>query len=212
MEFEARELLDSEKAADLFSDYEGGGPRKENNTLQEIWSDVMSPFVDLLSTKARVAGITTDVEQNVIRFLLFKVVLGMVQPRRSDDVWVPKALSYNARLSQLLTRREYYALSRVLRLDVTLLIERGNEVWGRLWRLGAIASGDETVVPHKGIRARPLRQFILRKPHSTGVKLYVLVDVVEPYVTNIYLYVGARGRLRRASTVQGNMNTRQIPK
>ena len=29
MEFEARELLDSEKAVDLFSDYEGGFPRKD---------------------------------------------------------------------------------------------------------------------------------------------------------------------------------------
>ena len=210
MEFEPRELLDSEKAADLFSDYEGGYPRKDYNTLQEIWCDVMSPFIDLLTKKARVAGITHGVKGTVVRFLLFRVLLGMIQPRRIDDVWVPKALSYNARLSQLLTRREYYRLNRVLRPDVTLLIERCNEVWGSLWRLGAVASGDETVVPHKGVRAGPLRQFIPRKPHSTGVKLYVLADAVEPYVTNVYLYVGARGQLRRASTVQGNMNARQI--
>ena len=210
MEFEPRELLDSEKAADRFSDYEGGYPRKDYNTLQEIWCDVMSPFIDLLTKKARVAGITHGVKGTVVRFLLFRVLLGMIQPRRIDDVWVPKALSYNARLSQLLTRREYYRLNRVLRPDVTLLIERCNEVWGSLWRLGAVASGDETVVPHKGVRAGPLRQFIPRKPHSTGVKLYVLADAVEPYVTNVYLYVGARGQLRRASTVQGNMNARQI--
>ena len=119
-----RELLDSEKAADLFSDYKGGGPRKEYNILQEIWSDVMSPFVDLLSTKARVAGITTGVEQTVVWFLLFRVLLSMAQPRRIDDVWVPNALSYNTRLSQQLTRHEYYALNRVLRPDVTLLRTR----------------------------------------------------------------------------------------
>ena len=152
------------------------------------------------------AGITNGVKRTVVRFLLFIVLLGMVQPRRVDDVWVPKALPYNARLSQLLTRREYYALNRVLRLDVTLLIERCNEVWGSLWRLGAVASGDETVVPHKGVRAGPLRQFIPRKPHSTGVKIYVLADAVEPYVTNVYPHVGACGQLRRASTVQGNIN------
>ena len=55
-----------------------------------------------------------------------------------------------------------------------------------------------------------MRQFIPRTPHSTGVRLYVLADAVEPYVTNVYLYVGARGQLRRASTVQGNMNAHQI--
>ena len=95
---------------------------------------------------------------------------------------------------------------------MTLLIERCNEVWGSLGRLGVVASGDETVVPHKGVRAGPLRQFIPRKPHSTRVKLYVSADAVEPYVTNVYLYVGVRGQLRRASTVQGNMNARQIVK
>ena len=116
MEFEPRELLDSEKAADLFSDYEGGYPRKDYNTLQEIWCDVMSPFIDLLTKKARVAGITHGVKGTVVRFLLFRVLLGMIQPRRIDDVWVPKALSYNARLSQLLTRREYYRLNRELQV------------------------------------------------------------------------------------------------
>ena len=117
----------------------------------------MSPFIDLLTKKARVAGITSGVKRTVVRLLLFRVLLGMVQPRRIDDVFVPKALSYNARLSQLLTRREYYALNRVPRLDVTLLIERCNEVGGSLCRLGVVASGDETVVPHKGVRAGPLR-------------------------------------------------------
>ena len=33
MEFKPREVLDSEKAADLFSDYEAGYPRKDYNTL-----------------------------------------------------------------------------------------------------------------------------------------------------------------------------------
>ena len=210
MELEARELLDSEKAADLFSDYEGGFRRNDYNTLHEIWSDVMSLFIDLLSKKARAAGIIHGMKGTVVRFLLFRVLLSMIQPRRIDDVWVPKALSYNARLSQLLTRHEYYRLNRVLRPDVTLLIERCNEVWGSLWRLGAVASGHETVVPHKGVRAGLLQQFIPRQPHSTRVKLYVLANAVAPYVTNVYLYVGARGELLRASTVQGNMNARQI--
>ena len=170
----------------------------------------MSPFIDLLSKKARVAGITRGVKETAVRFLLFRVLLGMIQPRGIDDVLVPKAFSYNARLSQLLTRREYYRLNRVLRPDVTLLIERCNEVWGSLWKLGAVASGNKTVACHKGVPAGPWRQFIPRKLHSTGVKLYVLADAVEPPVTNVYVYVGARGQLLRVSTVQGNMNARQI--
>ena len=80
MEFEPRDLLDSEKAADLFSHYEGGYPRKDYSSLQEIWSDVRSPFIDLLSKKARVAGITHGVRGTVVRFLLFRVLLVMIQP------------------------------------------------------------------------------------------------------------------------------------
>ena len=111
MEFKARELTESEKAADLFSDYEGGYPRRDDDTLQEMWTDVMSPFIALLSMKARRAGLTTGVRHTVVRSLLFRILLGMVQPRRIDDVWVPKVLSYNAMPRQLLTRREYYALN-----------------------------------------------------------------------------------------------------
>ena len=35
------------------------------------------------------------------------------------------------------------------------------------------------MVPHKGIRAGPLRMFIARKPHSTGIKLYCLADATR---------------------------------
>ena len=180
MEFEPRELLDSEKAADLFSDYEGGYPRKDYNSPQEIWSDVMSPFIDLLSKKARVAGITHGVKGTVVRFLLFPVLLGMIQPRRIDDVWVPKALSYDARLSQLLTRREYYRLNRVLRPDVTLLIERCNEVWGSLWELGAVASLCGNL--YRESPTRPESNFtfwLMRLSHTLPMSIYTLVRVVN---------------------------------
>ena len=60
MEFDARELLDSHKAAGLFSDYEGGLPRKDYNNQQEIWSDFMSPFVDLLSKRAVWPGLPME--------------------------------------------------------------------------------------------------------------------------------------------------------
>ena len=55
-----------------------------------------------------------------------------------------------------------------------------NTTWRNLWVFGATATGTETIVPHKGKRAGPLRQFIPRKPHSTGVKLYVVVDACTP--------------------------------
>ena len=40
---------------------------------------------------------------------------------------------------------------------------------------GAVC-GDEAIVPHTSGRCMGLRQYIARKPHATGIKLYVLAD------------------------------------
>ena len=45
-------------------------------------------------------------------------------------------------------------------------------------------------MPHKGIRAGPLRMFIARKPHSTGIKLYCLADATSGYVVDMYTCTG----------------------
>ena len=66
------------------------------------------------------------------------------------------------------------------------------------------------MVPHKGIRAGPLRMFIARKPHSTGIKLYCLADASSGYVVDTYLYTGRRGHLRRFGNRAGNFNGEQI--
>ena len=53
------------------------------------------------------------------------------------------------------------------------------------------------MVPHKGMRASPLRMFIARKLHSTGTKLYCLRDASSGYLVDMYLYTGSRRYLRR---------------
>ena len=42
-----------------------------------------------------------------------------------------------------------------------------------------------------------MRLFIARKPHSTGIKLFVVADLVHPFVTDIFLYAGKRVRIFR---------------
>ena len=55
-----------------------------------------------------------------------------------------------------------------------------------------------------------LRQYIARKPHSTGIKLYVLCDNTYGYVFDVYLYTGRRGRIRRTSTCARNLDAKGI--
>ena len=97
-----------------------------------------------------------------------------------------------------------------IRPDVVELLEECNGQWAGAWRLGGAACGDESVVPHKGIRAGPLRMFIAHKPHSTGIKLYCLSDATSGYVVDMYLYTGRRGRLRPFGNSASNFNAQHI--
>ena len=75
-----------------------------------------------------------------------------------------------------------------------------NRQWHRAWRSGACYAGDETIVPHKGKRCGRLRQFVPRKPHSTGLKLYVLAESCRSYVIDMFLYCWKPGvGVRRAN-------------
>ena len=111
----------------------------------------------------------------------------------------------------MLTRRQYYLLQRLLRTDVVSLLEDCNGQWAGAWCMGGAACGDESVVPHKGMLAGPLKMFIARKPHPTGINL-CLADATWGYVVDMYLYTGVRGGLRRYGTAAGNFDAKNIMK
>ena len=67
--------------------------------------------------------------------------------------------------------------------------------WAAAWIMGAFVAGDEAIAPHKG--KGPMRMYIPRKPHATGVKLYVLADATTPYMLDMYIYK-CKCRLRGA--------------
>ena len=41
-------------------------------------------------------------------------------------------------------------------------------------------------MPHTGLRAGPLKMYIVRKPHNTGIKLYSLADAGTGYIVDVY--------------------------
>ena len=86
-------------------------------------------------------------------------------------------------------RGAFHKLAPFVDPDVDALIELCTEQWQNEWVLGDIVCGDESIVPCKGLFL--FRQLIPRKPHTTGVKLYLLCDAQDRYVGHVYLYRGA---------------------
>ena len=50
-----------------------------------------------------------------------------------DGVWDRKGLLYNPYNANMLTRRQYYLLQRLLRTDVVSLLEDCNGQWAGAW-------------------------------------------------------------------------------
>ena len=67
------------------------------------------------------------------------------------------------------------------------LIEAVSAHWAAAWTMGGAPTGDETLVPHTGLRVGPLKMFIVRKLHNTGIKLYCLADAGTGYIVVVYL-------------------------
>ena len=127
-----------------------------------------------------------------------------------DGIWDKRHLAYNKYMASLLPQEIYYRLQRLLRTDVTDLIEECNATWSAAWEIGGAVCGDEAVVPHSGGRCLGLRQYIARKPHSTGIKLYVLADNGGGYVFDVYLYTGRCGKVRRFGSCCGKYDAKGI--
>ena len=201
----ARELSSGEQAAHA----EDPKAEEELKAKEDAWTEAgeegstPSATVDDKVVVCAVPSIDMTCAQCVelipklTNYILFRVMLGMWRPRRVDDVWHPTALCAHKGLASLLTREEYYKIHRLSNCGTAELLEAINAHWSSLWVWGWAAAGDESIVPHKGKRAGPMRQFIPRKPHSTGIKLYVLGDSVHPFITDIFLYAGKRVRVFR---------------
>ena len=144
------------------------------------------------------------------RYNDFPICLGMVCPMQVDGIWDKRHFAYNKYMASLPPREIYCCLQRLLRTDVTDLIEECNATWSAAWEIGGAVFGDEAVVPHSGGRRLGLRQYIARKPHSTGIKLCVLADNGGGYVFDVYLYTGRRGKVRRFGSCCGKYEAKGI--
>ena len=84
------------------------------------------------------------------RYNAFLICLGTVRPMQVDGIWDKRHLAYKKYMASPLPREIYHRLQRLLRTDVTDLIEECNATWSAAWEIGGAVCGDEAVVPHSG--------------------------------------------------------------
>ena len=176
------------------------------STMSEVFLHMLEPLlVAQHRCLARVGKMYLP--DSLLKYNVFKIGLGMARLRRVDDVWRPNGVVAVPRLRALMPRSEWYTLNRVLNVDVAGLLQACNRQWSSSWKTGTAVTGDETIVPHKGKRAGKLRQFVPRKTHSTGLKLYCMSDAVRPFIMDMYLFEGRRGVVRNATNDCVGKNT-----
>ena len=124
-----------------------------------IWDYMMRPIVDAQEAVLR-ARERDDLIPLEPRYNTFVLLLGMVRPMQVDGVRDRDGLVYNAYLARLLSRGQYYDLHKHCRPDVVGLIEAVGAHWAAAWTMGGAATGDETLVPHTGLRAGPLKMYL----------------------------------------------------
>ena len=112
----------------------------------------MGPSVNL-QRKALRDHERPDLASLVPRYNAFLILLRMVWSMQVDGVWDRKGLLYNPYMANMLTRRQYYMMQRLLRTDVGSLLEDSNGQWAGTWRMGGCK--DESMVPHKRLLVGP---------------------------------------------------------
>jgi hypothetical protein len=155
----------------------------------QVVENLFSPITGAQEAYLSGAG-EVSVPGLALHYCLFRVGIALLRPRRVDDIWDATTLHHNPFLGRLLSRKAFYRVQRLATVDVPLLAESCSVHWSACWQMGPVGAGDEQIVPHKGKRAGPIRQFVPRKPHNTGVKLYALCDSGMAYCVDVYVYFG----------------------
>ena len=91
----------------------------------KVWDHIMLP-IENLQCQALRDNRRPDLVPLVPRYNAFLILLGMVRQMQVDGVWDHKGLLYNPYMANMLTRRQYYLLQRLLHTDVVSLLEDCN--------------------------------------------------------------------------------------
>ena len=131
-------------AADIQYGIRPGESRLIGYSEDEVWDHIMAPIENLQCQALRDHG-RPDLVPLVPRYNAFRILFGMVRPMQVEGVWNRKGLLYNPYVANMLTRRQYYLMQRLLHTYVVSLLEDCDGQWAGAWCMGDGACGDELV-------------------------------------------------------------------
>ena len=99
------------------------------DTPVTVYEYMMRPIMECMDICLRAKG-HADLVPLLPRYILFRLGLGMLQPRRIDDLWDRDSMYYNPYMEYLFPDRgAFYKLQRFADPDVDALIELCTEQW-----------------------------------------------------------------------------------
>ena len=139
----------------------------------------------------------------------FMVYMGLVHLPALADYWSKDDTFHYSPIADRISRDRFMEISRYLHFaDNSTLAKPGSPGYNKLGKVQVVIdtlntqfqdvynlhrdiSVDEAMIPFKGRSS--LKQYIPNKPVKRGIKVWMLADAVNGYVTNFEVYKGKEG-------------------
>jgi hypothetical protein len=139
--------------------------------------------------KQRVAILITP--ELIRRYFITIFAMGLAPLPSVQLYWTStsrlRRLYSNSFVRQSLSRKEFWAISRVIHYDLDWLQAHLNEKYKYFWKPFQYLTVDEGMIAFKGRYGG--RQHVRGKPHATGIKFWALCDE-SGYVIAFWIYEG----------------------
>jgi hypothetical protein len=136
----------------------------------------------------------------LLRYAALQIGLGLARPIRERALWHKgNPIGANPYLAGLMGQVQFRRVMRHMNFPVDQAIADLSVAFKAAWEASGFLSGDETIVPHRGRKSVAIRVYVPRKPHPTGIKLFLVADAEGWYTYDILLYTRklAMGRPNR---------------
>jgi hypothetical protein len=142
-------------------------------------------------------------------FFGFMILMGLVKLPSFADYWKKDEVFHYSAVASRISRRRFFEIQRYLHFanndllalsgtpdynklgKVEPILDKLSERFREVYNLHRDVSIDEAMIPFKG--RSTLKQYLPLKPVKRGIKVWVLADAHNGYISNLEVYKGKDG-------------------